>query len=48
MKHFKMTYNGTKVGVFSEYQLLNEFEDYEWQFIVAEQLYKLKIHDIKN
>ena len=22
--------------------------DYEWQFIVAEQLYKLKIHDIKN
>lgn len=22
--------------------------DYEWQFVVAEQLYKLKIHDIKN
>jgi hypothetical protein len=38
MKHFKMTYNGKPVGVFSEYQLLNGFEDYEWQFIRIEPL----------
>lgn len=36
MKYFKVVYNGTPVGTFSEYQLLNGFEDYEWKFIEIE------------
>lgn len=36
MKYFKVVYNGTPVGTFSQYQILNGFEDYEWQFMKIE------------
>ena len=36
MKYFTVIYNGINVGVFSQYQILNGFEDFEFKFIEVE------------
>ena len=36
MKYFTVMYNGVNVGVFSQYQILNGFEDFEFKFLEVE------------
>ena len=33
MKYFTVIYNNKLIGTFTQYQVLNGFEDYEWQYI---------------
>jgi hypothetical protein len=33
MKYFTVIYNGNLIGTFSQYQVLNGFDELDWQYI---------------